>query len=61
MPFLKQSDIKIGTLVLDQDPRTLKTVVCVITGINTEGGRVQICFPDGRIDTVNALYIRSMP
>ena len=61
MPFLKQSDIKIGTLVLDQDPRTLKTVVCVITDHFPETGWVQICFPDGTIDTVNARYIRSMP
>ena len=58
MPYLKQSEIQVGTLVLD-DYKT----VCLVTEIGTglDDDRVKITYPCGKHHWINRLYIRRMP
>ena len=64
MPYIKDSEIKIGTLVLVQDALSLKPQVCMIVQTSFKDaykGFVTILYPDGKKEQINRHYIRRMP
>ena len=60
MPYLTNSQIKIGKLVLFLHPKTLKETVAIIVKREPWDGFVEVRLPSGEQQSVNSLYLREV-
>ena len=60
MPYLRQYEIKVGTLVLVQSEFSLQTEVAMIVSLNAFQGFIIIQRTNGKREQVNMNYIRRL-
>ena len=60
--YLRNVDVRVGALVLYQDPRSLEPLVAVVVDTTVDyDGFITLLLPDGRITQANRMYLRRMP
>ena len=61
--YLRNVDVRVGALVLYQDPRSLEPWVCVIVEdvSNNYDGFVALLAPNGSTILANRMYLRRVP